>query len=305
MPHDDERVRLVLTWPGKDKFLLLPKDENGRPVRVERDHPAASEVRLTDFVASCRDVDETNSFDTAASGGEDVGSLTARHREVITSQTKTRQRVRDLAEVYTNEREVNAMLDLVPDMFPSVDSPRDIGSTFLEPACGAGNFLVAILERKLAFVKFGRIYRSIDTFEAAVLKALSSVYGIDIDPQNVNDSRHFLRVEIEHHVNMHLNSQPVTSGFFPAVDVILTTNVIRSDALKDASQIELVEYHWQRKAGYVVREWSRLEDEPGKQLDLFAEPSDGPSRDAVAIHYSLLADHADPVVAKTGMGRNR
>lgn len=42
-------VRLELTWPNKDKFLLAPQDENGKPVWVERDHPAAHEVRLTDF----------------------------------------------------------------------------------------------------------------------------------------------------------------------------------------------------------------------------------------------------------------
>jgi len=41
--------RLELVWPGKDKFLLVPKDETGKPVWVERDHPAASEVRLADF----------------------------------------------------------------------------------------------------------------------------------------------------------------------------------------------------------------------------------------------------------------
>ena len=40
-------VRLELTWPHKDEFLLVPKDEYGKPVWVERDHPAAHEVRLT------------------------------------------------------------------------------------------------------------------------------------------------------------------------------------------------------------------------------------------------------------------
>ena len=40
-------VRLELTWPHKDEFLLVPKDEDGKPVWVERDHPAAHEVRLT------------------------------------------------------------------------------------------------------------------------------------------------------------------------------------------------------------------------------------------------------------------
>lgn len=221
-----------------------------------------------------------------------------RHRDAITSQTKTRERVRDLAEVYTNEREVNAMLDLVADMFPSDEWPRDIGRTFLEPACGAGNFLVAILDRKLAYVKFGSsgLYRSVATFETAVLKALSSIYGIDIDGENVEQSRHFLKADVAHHMNLHLNTVPVSDGFWAAVEAILETNIIRADTLKDAKTIQLVEYHWQRKTGHVIREWSFLE-EPDAQLDLFSEVADTPARDAVAIHYSLLADNPDPVRA--------
>ena len=50
--------RLELVWPGKDKFLLVPKDETGKPVWVERDHPAASEVRLADFTGVVGDVYE-------------------------------------------------------------------------------------------------------------------------------------------------------------------------------------------------------------------------------------------------------
>ncbi len=42
-------ARLELVWPGKDKFLLAPKDESGKPVWVERDHTTTSRVRLTDF----------------------------------------------------------------------------------------------------------------------------------------------------------------------------------------------------------------------------------------------------------------
>lgn len=48
--------RLELLWPGKDKFLLVPKDEAGKPVWVERDHPAASEVRLNDFTGTVGEV---------------------------------------------------------------------------------------------------------------------------------------------------------------------------------------------------------------------------------------------------------
>ena len=49
-------ARLELVWPGKDKFLLVPKDVDGKPVWVERDHPAASEVRLTDVTGSVDEV---------------------------------------------------------------------------------------------------------------------------------------------------------------------------------------------------------------------------------------------------------
>jgi len=51
-------ARLELVWPGKDKFLLVPKDADGKPVWVERDHPAASEVRLADFTGVVGDVPE-------------------------------------------------------------------------------------------------------------------------------------------------------------------------------------------------------------------------------------------------------
>lgn len=221
-----------------------------------------------------------------------------RHADAITTQTKTRQRVRDLAEVYTHQREVNAMLDLVSSMFPSDDRPRDIGRSFLEPSCGAGNFLVAILDRKLAYVEYGTRYRSISAFETAVLKALSSIYGIDIDPENVEQSRGFLKADIAHRMNLQLNTEPVTEGFWPAVDAILHTNIIRADTLKEAQQIRLVEYQWQRRAGCVIRQWSYLEP-PAFELDLFAQAPETADRDATVIHYSLIADNPAPVTART------
>ena len=51
-------VRLELVWPGKDKFLLIPKDADGKPVWVGRHHPAASEVRLADFTGFVGEVPE-------------------------------------------------------------------------------------------------------------------------------------------------------------------------------------------------------------------------------------------------------
>jgi adenine-specific DNA-methyltransferase len=54
--------RLELVWPGKDKFLLVPKDENGKPVWVEPDHPAAREVRLTDFESSYGEANDADPY---------------------------------------------------------------------------------------------------------------------------------------------------------------------------------------------------------------------------------------------------
>ena len=62
-------------------------------------------------------------------------------------QVKSRNRVTDHGEVFTAEREVNAMLDLV------IHEPERIESRFLEPACGNGNFLSEILSRKMRVVE--------------------------------------------------------------------------------------------------------------------------------------------------------
>ncbi|GHJ60872.1 site-specific DNA-methyltransferase [Nocardioides sp. OK12] len=52
-------ARLELTWSGKDRHLVSPSDASGRPVWVDRDHPAATEVRLTEFTGTHGDLDET------------------------------------------------------------------------------------------------------------------------------------------------------------------------------------------------------------------------------------------------------
>lgn len=55
-------TRLELTWPNKDRFLLVPKDENGRPLWVDMEHPAAAEVRVSEFTASTGRVDDTDPY---------------------------------------------------------------------------------------------------------------------------------------------------------------------------------------------------------------------------------------------------
>ena len=99
-------------------------------------------------------------------------------------QIKSKERVTEHGEVFTNEREVNAMLDLVKN------ETERIESRFLEPACGDGNFLIEILRRKLAVVKrqYGRKNSRAD-YEKYSILALSSIYGVDIMEDNAVECR--------------------------------------------------------------------------------------------------------------------
>ena len=93
-------------------------------------------------------------------------------------QVKSKQRVADHGEVFTAEREVKAMCDLVKDETERIDS------RFLEPACGDGNFLAEILARKLAVVK-RKYQKSPLDYERNAVLAVTSIYGIDILIDNV------------------------------------------------------------------------------------------------------------------------
>jgi len=74
------------------------------------------------------------------------------------------------------------MLDLVKEESERIDS------RFLEPACGSGNFLVRVLQRKLAAVelKFGK-----SEFEKRqyALLGLMCTYGIELLPDNIVECR--------------------------------------------------------------------------------------------------------------------
>lgn len=210
------------------------------------------------------------------------------------SQIKSRERVRDLAEVYTHEREVNAMLDLVPDMFPSAEEPGNIDRTFLEPACGSGNFLVEILARKLRYVTPDRYGRE-ELFEHGVLRCLASTYGIDICEENVAEARERMTAVIVAHIDRYVSGEALSEGFKSAVQTILATNIVRADALAEAAAIELVEYVSGSGVTF-VRTWSRPLDPTVGELSLFSLPE--PRRDEAPVHYSDLACQPDPVPAE-------
>ena len=97
-------------------------------------------------------------------------------------QVKSKKRVADHGEVFTNPREVNAMLDLVKQETERIDS------RFLEPACGNGNFLAEVLERKLNVVD-QRYGKSQLEWERYAMLAVSSIYGVDILEDNAWECR--------------------------------------------------------------------------------------------------------------------
>lgn len=100
-------------------------------------------------------------------------------------QVKSKKRVADHGEVFTNEREVNAMLDLVKQ------ETERIESTFLEPACGNGNFLAEVLKRKLSVID-NRYSKSQVEWERYAVIAVSTIYGVDILEDNAIECRNRL-----------------------------------------------------------------------------------------------------------------
>lgn len=113
---------------------------------------------------------------------------------------KSKERSAKFGEVFTPSWVVKKMCDMIPE------DGYGIGRTFLEPACGTGNFLVEIFRRKLEYCT--------DILDG--ISALNSIYGIDIQQDNVSQSRQRLR-------------RMFTERFSvcpPAVDEILERNIV-------------------------------------------------------------------------------
>lgn len=147
----------------------------------------------------------------------------------MSDQIKSRERVADHGEVFTAEREVNAMLDLVKQETERVDS------RFLEPACGDGNFLVEILRRKLDAAKRRatppRKRKPIPSeFEKQSVIAVASIYGVDLLIDNVRACRKRLfRIWNNEYKTVCMNE--VDNECRKAVRFILKKNVVCGNAL--------------------------------------------------------------------------
>lgn len=146
-------------------------------------------------------------------------------------QIKSKKRVADHGEVFTRQEEVNAMLDLVSDR---TLNRIGIEKTFLEPACGTGNFLLEILERKLTQVQEEKFRKSRPEtqkdYEFYAIVAISSLYGIELLKDNVKACRENL---------LSLFRQKYTALFpksyqeecVAVAEFLLEQNILHGDAL--------------------------------------------------------------------------
>jgi len=139
------------------------------------------------------------------------------------TQIKSKQRVTEYGEVLTPQHIVNAMLDLVKQETERIDS------RFLEPACGTGNFLIEILNRKLRVVE-ARYAKSQLEYERYAILAVSSIYGIDILEDNAEECRNRL-FETFDTAYTRLFKTKAKEQCREAVRYILKRNIVHGDAL--------------------------------------------------------------------------
>lgn len=138
-------------------------------------------------------------------------------------QVKSRKRVVDHGEVFTNEREVKAMCDLVDNETQRIDS------RFLEPACGDGNFLAEILSRKLNIVN-RKYKKSSYDWERFSLLALGSMYGVELLFDNVKMCRERLfNIWNENYIK--ICKKECNDDTRKTAEIILSKNIVCGNAL--------------------------------------------------------------------------
>ena len=191
------------------------------------------------------------------------------------NQINSKKRVTDHGEVFTSEREVNAMLNMVKQETERIDS------RFLEPACGTGNFLVEVLKRKLEVVE-KRYKNNQPEFEQYAIVATSSVYGIDILKDNVKRCCNRLYKYFDKKYTS-LYKSKCKDSCRKSVQFILHRNILWGDALslktpdEISEPITFSEWSHVRKGMIKRRDYTLanlLENTPIDGLNLFSDLGD-------------------------------
>lgn len=167
------------------------------------------------------------------------------------SYVKSKQRVADHGEVFTPPWMVEAMLDLVKGETERIDS------RFLEPACGSGNFIVRVLQRKLAAVE-SKVGKSCFERRHYALLALMCIYGIELLEDNISECRANMLEIIADYLKLEMSDD-----LYRAATSVLSQNLVHGDALKmrtsDNQPITFAEWGYLGKGKFQRRDF-RLDD---------------------------------------------
>jgi hypothetical protein len=171
---------------------------------------------------------------------------------------KSRHRVKTYGEVFTPRYMVSQMLDLVREELEA--GPDFVDKTFLEPAAGDGNFLVAILHRKLSAIE--KRYPP-EAWAEESLFALASIYGVELLEDNHGDAKDAMVNEfVRFHTNHDVPCGPTTQ-LQRAAAFVIDVNVVRGDTLTGRDwRGEEIQFSWWNRiagaAGMVQRELFRF-----------------------------------------------
>lgn len=160
---------------------------------------------------------------------------------------KSKKRVADHGEVFTPAWMVDAMLDLVKGETDRIDS------RFLEPACGSGNFLTRVLQRKLAAVELKYGQSDFEKCHYALL-GLMCVYGIELLSDNITECRAKLLDVFAAYLGLDKGSD-----LFRAADFVLSLNLVHGDAVSmkasDGQPITFAEWGYLGKGKFQRRDF--------------------------------------------------
>lgn len=164
------------------------------------------------------------------------GDETAKASDFEELLIKGEDRVKKHGEVFTPSNIVKDMLDLVPQFVMTETEYSDvdrINCTVLEPSCGNGNIMIEVLNRKLISV----YNLPQDDLFINILRAVASLYGVDIQKDNVLEARERLfKYIVDFNKKQGLDELP--QSLLSAISKVLELNIIWGNTLKYVSFVD-------------------------------------------------------------------
>lgn len=185
----------------------------------------------------------------------------------MNNQIRSKERILNHGEVFTNEEEIKKMVDLVDEKIENIES------TILEPACGNGNFLEEVITRRF---KKNKKYKTLKTqYIKKMLTSISTVYGIEIQEDNVKECRERL-FALTNFLYKQTMKEDMDKKIANAVKFILFKNIVHGNALnmkfEDGNE-PLKFTNWSLLGNYFIMEEFYFEDliKEGKPKGYYAK----------------------------------